>query len=163
MGTVDVFSDQLLERLLDNARRSDCDKIKFGAVAIRGGPNGDWVADGWNHNPKAMPGWSCAAACAGGIRQGVRSGTCVERCYAIHAEQHALLNAPGPVDEIAVAGLLPDGALFDNGGGFYCTVCARLMVAAGVQYVSIWSHGERRRIGVTEAWDQSYSVGAAHL
>ena len=154
-----VTDGELLDFLLERARLSDCDKIKFGAVALD--EQGAELASGWNHNPHRSPLWVCATDCAGGIRRGVRSGTCVERCHAIHAEQHALLWAGRDVYEVAVAGILPDGSLFDNGGGFYCTVCARLMVVAGVQYVSIWSKGERVRLTMAEAWEQSYSIATA--
>lgn len=164
---------ELLELLLDEARKSDCAKIKFGAAALTW--DGTVRGYGYNHNPLPGDGWLCAERCAGGIRKGVKSGTCVELCYAVHAEQHALLTGAGiyemrdphgddgqfSVNEIAVAGLLPDGSLFDNGGGFYCTVCARLMAAAGIQYVSIWTKGERKRLTIQEAWDQSYGIATA--
>jgi deoxycytidylate deaminase len=154
-----VTNDALLLLLMKRAHNSDCDKIKFGAAALD--QSGAVLAVGWNHNPHRAYGWSCAKHCVGGIRQGVKSGTCVERCYAVHAEQHALLNTGGSAHEIAVAGLLPDGSLFDNGGGFYCTVCARLMAAAGVKVVSIWNQGQRTRLTMVEAWEQSYGIGAA--
>ena len=150
-----MSDDELLERLLHEARKSDCAKLKFGAAALQ---NGRICGLGFNHNPLSDPSWLCATDCVGGIRAGVKSGTCVERCFAVHAEQHALLHAFGSPDEIAVAGLLPDGALFDNGGGFYCTVCARFMVAAGISVVSIWSGGKRKRLSIHEAWAQSYGL-----
>lgn len=165
---------ELLEALLHEARKSDCDKIKFGAAALTW--DGKVRGCGFNHNPRVQEDWSCAERCAGGIRKGVKSGTCVELCYSVHAEQHALLAGYGlyeifdiqlpegalfPVNEIAVAGLLPDGSLFDNGGGFYCTVCARFMAAAGIQFVSIWTKGQRKRLTIQEAWDQSYGIATA--
>lgn len=146
----------MLDELLRIAENSDCDKIKFGAAALD--VNGNVLAFGWNHNPCATSGYSCLKECVGGIRQGVESGTRVERCFALHAEQHALLIASRPVHEIAVAGIRPDCSLFDNGGGFYCTVCARIMAAAHVSFVSIWCAGERRRLSIAEAWAQSYGV-----
>jgi dCMP deaminase len=154
-----MTDQELLDLLLATAQRSDCAKLKFGAAAIDA--EGTVRVTGYNHHPHPPAGYTCAERCAGGIRKGVKSGTCVERCYAIHAEQHALLRGGLGVVEIAVAGLLPDGSLFDNGGGFYCTVCARLMLTAGVQRVSIWSNGERKVLSIHEAWDQSYSIGAA--
>lgn len=152
------MSRDLLPRLLAHARLSDCSKIKFGAAALD--DLGAILGLGCNHNPLVSEGWSCGADCVGGIRKGVRSGTCVERCYSVHAEQDALINAAGHgvVREIAVAGLLPDGSLFDNGGGFYCTVCARLMAAAGVEYVTIWTGGQPKRLTIQQAWDDSYRL-----
>ena len=150
-----------IERILTEAAlQSDCSKIRFGAAAI--GKGGSILAVGWNHNPLPAEDYSCAAHCVGGIRAGVKSGTCVERCYAVHAEQHAILGAKGGFPHrVAVLGLLPDGSLFDNGGGFYCTVCARLMAAAGVQEVTIWTLGKPQTITIQEAWDQSYAVATA--
>lgn len=149
----------LLELLLGQARKSDCDKIKFGAAAFSQG--GALLGTGRNHNPHPFADYSCGRDCVGQLRSGVRSGTCVERCYAIHAEQAALLAAGGKAFRVAVAGLLPDGRLFDNGGGFYCTVCARLMASAGVEVVTIWSGGAPRDLTMAEAWAQSYSIATA--
>ena len=147
---------ELLQECLAVAANSDCAKLRFGAVACD--ETGAIIGDGWNHNPKPFDTYACARDCVGKLREGVRSGTCVERCYAIHAEQHALLRAGGAAYEIVVAGLRPDDSLFDNGGGFYCTVCARLMASAGVKYVSIWNAGVRTRITIEQAWEQSYSI-----
>lgn len=154
-----TMMSRLLVDCLRMAERSDCTKIKFGAVALD--DKLEPIGYGWNHNPMPDAAWSCASDCVGGIRKGVRSGTCVERCYALHAEQHALLQASAPVYEIAVAGLLPDGTLFDNGGGFYCTVCARLMASAGVRVVSIWAGGEQKRLLIADVWEQSYRAATA--
>ena len=153
-----------IERILTEAAlQSDCSKIRFGAALIA--ENEFILSTGWNHNPRASKGYSCAAHCVGGIRAGVKSGTCVERCYAVHAEQDALVNSDRsfryPPYRVAVLGLLPDGSLFDNGGGFYCTVCARLMAAAGVREVTIWTLGKPHTITIQEAWDQSYAVATA--
>jgi len=151
-----TYRDAILAVLRCAADKSDCAKIRFGAAALDEG--GHILAIGYNHNPRPDPGWSCAASCAGGIRAGVRSGTCVERCYAVHAEQHALLLARLPIYEIAVAGWLPDGTLFDNGGGFYCTVCARLMASAGVAKVGIWADGRYKQISIDQAWGDSFRL-----
>lgn len=148
-----------LEILLAEARLSDCAKLQFGAAALNAA--GEILALGHNHNPLPTLGYSCATHCAGGIRQGVKSGTRVELCYAIHAEQHALLGAGGSAYEIAVAGLLPGNLLFDNGGGFYCTVCARLMAAGGVEFVTVFSKACPVRLTIAEAVSQSYRLATA--
>ncbi len=151
----------LVVMLLPANRCEQCSKIKFAAAAMD--DLGAILALGCNHNPRPSEGWSCATDCVGGIRKGVRSGTCVERCFSVHAEQDALLNAAGcgAVHEIAVAGVLPDGSLFDNGGGFYCTVCARIMAAAGVEYVTIWTGVQPKRLTIQQAWDDSYRLATA--
>lgn len=151
-----MLNEELLERVKILAEKSDCSKIRFGALALT--VSGDIIGEGWNHNPNPFPNYTCSEFCVGGIRKGVRSGTCVERCYAIHAEQHALITATEKPHEILVAGWLPDGSLFDNGGGFYCTVCARFMVASGVRVVSVWSRGVRKQITIGECWNDSYKI-----
>lgn len=138
----------------DAASRADCSKVRFGAVALD--EAGGVLGAGWNHIPDGAA--SCSTDCVGGIRKGVRSGTMLERCYAIHAEQHALLNAGGTAHRVVVLGFLPDGSRFDNGGGFYCTLCARIMRAAGVQVVTVWAGGAWRDVSIEAAWEQSYGL-----
>jgi len=147
---------ELLERIKGLALKSDCSKIRFGALALT--IDGRIVGEGWNHNPNPFLNYTCSEFCVGGIRKGVRSGTCVERCYAVHAEQHALIKAIEKPHEILVAGWLPDNSLFDNGGGFYCTVCSRFMIASGVQIVSVWSKGFRKQLTINECWNDSYKI-----
>jgi len=136
--------------------KSNCDKIRFGAIVTDS--MGQAIGWGYNHNPIADEEWECAKECAGSIRLGVRGGTCVERCYSIHAEQHALLDSGGKGKTMWVAGWMPDGTPFDNGGGFYCTVCARLMMVAGIEYVMIRSNDEWKLLTMQEAWDDSYRL-----
>lgn len=143
--------------MLQIAHKSTCEKLRFGAAALS--QEGQILALGYNHNPLPMKDWTCKVDCVGDLRKGIKSGTQVERCFSLHAEQHAILQvARIPIFEIAVAGLWPDDSLFDNGGGFYCTVCARLMAAVGVHYVTIWTLGQPQRITMQQAWDQSYGL-----
>ena len=150
--------------LRELAGKSNCDKLRFGAVVLS--KSGLVLGTGFNHNPMASKEWSCEIECVGKLRKGVRSGTCVERCFSVHAEQSALLScipsergftsliAPY---EIAVAGWWPSGEAFDNQkGGFYCSVCARIMAEAGIQYVRIWRGGKGKRVTIEEAWRTSY-------
>jgi deoxycytidylate deaminase len=155
----DGLDEKLLERVYILSKNSDCSKIRFGALALT--KDGRVVGEGWNHNPNPFLNYSCSEFCVGGIRKGVRSGTCVERCYAIHAEQHALITAVQKPYEILVAGWFPDGSLFDNGGGFYCTVCSRFMLVSGVQIVSVWSKGFRKMLTIEECWNDSYKIACA--
>lgn len=146
--------NELVERAcVDAATRSDCSKVGFGAVALD--EAGRILSVGWNHIPEGRA--DCAGDCVGGIRSGVESGTKLERCHAVHAEQHAVIRAKGAVHAVAVIGILPDGSRFDNGGGFYCTMCARIMAAAGVKVVWIWSD-RWIKLTMDEAWNQSYSM-----
>ncbi len=151
------------------AEKSDCDKLRFGAVVLS--KSGAILGTGFNHNPMPSEGWSCEVNCVGKLRKGVRSGTCVERCFSVHAEQAALLScilsyqnfAPYEIArdftpyEIAVAGWWPNGEAFDNQkAGFYCSVCARIMAEAEIRYVRIWRGGEGKRVTIEEAWRTSY-------
>ena len=58
---------------------------------------------------------------------GIKSGTCAEKCYAVHAEQNAIVQA-------AKLGISVDGATL------YCThqpcvICAKMIVNSGIKRV----------------------------
>ena len=64
--------------------------------------------------------------------QNIPSGTCQEICYAVHAEQNAIIQA-------AKLGVSVDG------GTLYCThqpcvICARMIINAGIRRV-VYRHG----------------------
>ena len=130
-----LFDTPAFERLVaevrSEAERSDCIKMKFGAVIFRT-ENGDIIAKGHNHSEGQCPETPC-------LRDGVKSGTQLERCWAIHAEQAALMNALSKGIDIKgcsmmVYGLNPDNTIW-NDGVFYCTFCSRLILNSDLEYV----------------------------
>lgn len=91
------------------ARFSTCAKARYGSVIVMASENmpyglqhvdeGDEQIVGIGCNRSPNPACEdCATLCAGKLRLGVKSGTRVELCYAVHAEQWALLKA-GPLAE----------------------------------------------------------------
>ena len=155
------------------AKNSPCVKAKVGSQ-VRGayGQMSDHLlGQGWNQppNPAFL---DCAKLCAGGIRKGVKSGTCAELCYSVHAEQYA----------IHQAGTLAKGATlyvasFDDKGnkrlkddtlplghpmhGFYCSMCARAVWMAGI--TRIVTDGVNGIVSFTpdDIWKTSYGVAAS--
>lgn len=162
-----------LDQCYSLAQNSSCVKAKVGSQ-IRG-PYGDMLdhllGQGWNQSPN--PAFAdCATLCAGGIRKGVKSGTCAELCYSVHAEQYALLQAGGT----AKGATLYVASYHENGEkrlkdstlplghpmhGFYCSVCARLIMAAGIK--TIVTDGVSGIVYFTpeEIWQTSFGVAAS--
>ncbi len=162
-----------LDQCYGLALSSTCVKAKVGAQ-VRG-PHGDMpehlLGQGFNQPPN--PAFAdCGKLCAGGIRVGKKSGTCLESCYAVHAEQYA----------IHQAGALAKGATlyvasFDDKGnkrlkddslplghpmhGFYCSMCARAVWMAGI--VRIVTDGVNGIVSFTpdDVWKTSYGVAAS--
>lgn len=166
------------------AQFSTCAKARYGSVIVMADENMPYgmqhvgsdgsgeriLGTGCNHSPNPAC-TDCATLCAGKLRLGVKSGTRVELCYAVHAEQWALLEA-GPLAKGATlfnAGYdsnwektlrkdptLPPG---HPNAGFYCSVCARLMWAAGIKYVvrdTVW--GIPIVYTMEDVWASSYAV-----
>lgn len=128
-------------RMLDNlerlAMRSGCMRLRFGAIALN--RRGFVVGRGWNHIPFSF---RCSDQCAGGIRADVESGLRLERCYALHAEQHAILSGHGQPRVLHVAGWHPNRTRFP-GTQFWCTMCVRVMADAGVRTVVLYDDDDR--------------------
>jgi len=162
-----------LDQCYGLAKNSPCAKAKVGAM-VRG-DYGDMpmhlLGQGFNQSPN--PAFSdCAKLCAGGIRQGVRSGTRLESCYAVHAEQYAIHQA-GPLAKGATLYV----ASFDEHGnkrlkdashplghpmhGFYCSMCARAVWMAGI--ARIVTDGVNGIVEFTpeDIWKSSYGVAAS--
>ena len=102
--------------------RSSCFHRKVGAVIVRGNRI---LSTGYNQPPSGFP--HCDQI--GCIRDdlGIKSGENQEICYALHAEQNALMQA-------ARFGIATEGATM------YvthkpCSVCARLIINAGIKRV----------------------------
>ena len=146
---------------------SPCVKAKYGCVIVD--PEGIIVGRGWNRSPN--PSFSdCKNLCAGGIRKGVASGTCIEACYAVHAEQWALLQAGDRAKgaTLFVTGYGSDGErrlddpFSENVAmrGFYCSMCARLIWAAGIKEVICDSVNGLITYSLDDIWRDAYAVGS---
>jgi len=104
------------------AERTTCLRRKFGAVIAR---ENQIVGTGVNGAPKGLP--QCSSV--GCIRdaQAIPSGTRIEVCRGVHAEQNAILQA-------GLAGCR-GAALYIS--GFPCEVCAKLCIQAEIARVVV--------------------------
>lgn len=103
---------------------ANCYKRRFGAIIVE---SGKIVSAGNNYVYSGYQKHECEPC----LRLNVASGTRVEACNAIHAEQAVVVNALNrhinlQFGILAVAGQEPDGSPFMN-PNFYCTVCSRIL------------------------------------
>ena len=103
------------------AQRSGCLKRHVGAVLVK---DNRIIATGYNSAPSGIQECYQRGEC---LRQGSRQGENLETCYAIHAEQNALM-------QCSKLGISCDGATL------YCTTkpcnfCMRLLINAGVKII----------------------------
>ena len=115
------FDENFAEMLPVIAKRSTCFRHQIGALIVK---DNKIVSSGYNGNPRTFP--HCDEM--GCIRDelGIKSGTQMETCTGVHAEQNALLQA----------GKMADGAtLYCN--AFPCRICARLIINAKLARVVI--------------------------
>jgi deoxycytidylate deaminase len=119
---------QVMEKWVELARsisaRANCYKRKFGAIISE---KGRVVAAGNNYTYTGYEKPECDPC----LRLNIPSGTRVEACRAIHAEQQVVVNALNynynfSFGILTVAGEEPDGSPFMN-PNFYCTVCSRIL------------------------------------
>jgi dCMP deaminase len=154
------------------AHQSPCVKARVGAIVVSA--SGDPVGTGFNHSPNPACN-DCATICAGGIRKGIKSGTHLELCYAVHAEQWAIHQA-GPLAKGASLYV----ASFDENWnrrlkdptlpvghpmrGFYCSLCARACWMAGIAEVVTDSiTGAVIRHTPEDIWNSSFSLASASI
>ena len=96
---------------------------QVGAVIVR---DKRVLCTGYNGAPEGIPSCKEKGECMR-IKLGIPSGTNLEKCYSVHAEQNAIVNA-------ARMGVCLDGSTL------YCThqpcvICAKLIVNAGIKRV----------------------------
>lgn len=150
---------ELLAVALGFSDLSICQKMHFGCV----------IADldlrrlgvGYNHSIRPD---LCRRAC---LREGIKSGARLELCYAVHAEQAAVVNmlwgglyVPHTPLIAYVAGRFPDGREYES-DGFSCTFCVRVLKEAGVDRIVM--PNSRTEYGyviqdIDEAVETSYEV-----
>ncbi len=103
------------------AQRSGCLKRHVGAVLVK---DNRIIATGYNSAPSGIQECYQRGEC---LRKGSHQGENLETCYAIHAEQNALM-------QCCKLGISCDGATL------YCTTkpcnfCMRLLINAGVKII----------------------------
>ena len=103
------------------AKRSTCLKRKVGAVLVA---EGRLISSGYNGAPRKIKNCCDSGVC---IRENSNSGTNLQNCLAVHAEQNAIANA-------AYYGIKTENSTL------YCTTkpcsfCAKLLINAGIKEV----------------------------
>jgi len=158
-----------LDLCYEYAKKSTCSKARVGAIIV---VDGNTIAGiGWNQTPNTAC-EDCANLCAGGIRKGVKSGTRLELCYAVHAEQWAIHRA-GPFARGATIYI----ASFDENWnkrlkdsslplghpmhGFYCSMCARAVWMAGISRIVTDGINGIVEFTPEEIWNTSYGVAGS--
>ena len=96
---------------------------QVGAVIVR---DKRILSTGYNGAPEGVKSFKEKGECLR-LKMGITSGTNLEKCYSVHAEQNAIVNA-------ARLGVSLDGATL------YCThqpcvICAKLILNAGIKRV----------------------------
>ena len=127
--------DRYIQRCLELADKSSCKKRKYGSVVVK---NGEIVGEGFNHPASKEIEKILCNPC---IRIDINSGTELEKCADVHAEQAAIIDAYKHVNDLSgtvlyVTGRSPDGELIKKSEkGFYCSFCSRIMAEAGIKEV----------------------------
>jgi len=164
-----------LLKCLDWAKLSRCVKMQFGAMAVPWFDSAAYVLsiNGWRRDGI----FEATVPCPSCLRTGVQSGTRLEACRATHAEAAAILYTmeefrhwPQPLrgSTMYVMGRYPGpkGLPFiKETPGFYCTLCARLMQAVGVETVVVAVKSQTHHSGwvparmtMDEAFASAYAV-----
>ena len=104
------------------AQRSGCLNRSVGAILVK---DNRIIATGYNSAPCGIKECKDRGYC---LREGSRQGQNLETCYAIHAEQNALV-------QCAKLGISCEGAeLYTT--LFPCNFCMRLLINAGIKKIT---------------------------
>jgi len=121
------------------ARKSKCLKSQVGVVIVK---DGNIISKGYN-KIVVTDGLLVdkEGYCNPCIREDIHNNSLVERCYAIHAEQMALINAKCDLE-----GSTMYHAKIKNGKRVpievpTCTVCNRMLKEAGVYFICLQKEG----------------------
>lgn len=122
---VDKWDKRFIDLAFTIATWSSCYKPdrQIGAVIVK---NKRILTTGYNGAPAGLP--SCKErGCCMRVEKGIASGTHHELCYAIHAEQNAIIQA-------AKLGVSIDGAtLYCT--HYPCSICAKMIINAGISRI----------------------------
>lgn len=149
----EILCNSFLDYCAGLAHNSNCVKRHFGAVVVptsrlffpsMASDVQGILGSGFNYSVKAKPGQDCVC-----IRSEITSGTRLECCYAIHAEQMAICRSletfgrrsnANPIMNplagysivIASADIKTGEQLYRDKPGFYCTLCSRQIKFVGL-------------------------------
>lgn len=118
----------------EEARKSACRKSQRGAVLVKG----DEIL-GRGHNRVTLE-----ELCKPCIREGIRDNSMVELCSAVHAEQMAIIDAAGKgeaLDGSVIYHIKVKNGGMRSSGPPSCTVCSRMLYAAGIALVLLHDEG----------------------
>lgn len=120
---MDKWDKRFMELTFQIANWSSCYKSNrsIGAIIVK---NKRILTTGYNGAPSGLPSCKERGECLR-VKLGIESGTKQELCYAIHAEQNAIIQA-------AKLGVSIEGAtLYCT--NFPCAICAKMMINAGIK------------------------------
>lgn len=120
---MDKWDKRFMELTKQVATWSSCVRRPVGAIVVK---NKRIVTTGYNGAPEGIESCKDRGECLR-IKLNIPSGTRHELCYAVHAEQNAIVQA-------ARLGIVLDGATL------YCThqpcvICAKIIINAGIKRV----------------------------
>lgn len=104
--------------------RSTCIRRKVGAIIVK---DDRILSTGYNGAPSGLP--NCCDDCERCYRSAhnIPSGSCLDLCYAVHAEQNAIMNALKTGEDLKGA------TLFVN--TYPCSTCAKLSIQVGIKEI----------------------------
>jgi dCMP deaminase len=116
-----ISKDQYFMNIaIEVARRSTCTRRKIGAIIVS--DVGEIKSTGYNGNPRGMP--HCHEIGCIRDKLGIKSGTRLETCTAVHAEQNALIQAgTNSRGSTIYSTIVP------------CPICARMILNAQIARV----------------------------
>lgn len=153
------------------ARSSNCTKANFGAVVVPTfyltnpafqlplETSIQTYIEGMGYNKSLLTSATCSC-----IREDIPSGTRVERCYAIHAEQSAMLDAIDniglPLEGYSIVLARTEvetGVEVERGvPGFYCTLCSRMAKFTALDGIVLRIPGGFTYLTADEMFKSSY-------
>jgi dCMP deaminase len=105
---------------IEVSRRSTCTRRQIGAIIVS--DVGEIKSTGYNGNPRGLP--HCEEVGCIRDKMGIPSGTRLETCTAVHAEQNALIQAgTNARDSTLYSTIVP------------CPICARMILNAQISRV----------------------------
>lgn len=151
------MANDYFEKCFQLAEKSPCKKMKFGSVIIL---DKKIIGQGYNHPVHKCVEYLCNPC----IRESedISSGTRVELCSAVHAEQDAIFDARLGINDLSssrlyIAGFYADGEKFiKQEKGFYCSFCSRIIARVGINDIRILTTKGEESLNIEELLASSY-------